>query len=211
MREFADSLKNKLSTILPGVIAQNKMLPSMRLPDELLDKNRTANRKHGAVLILLYEKDKNLHTCFIKRAEDGGTHSGQIGLPGGKHEQNDENCIQTALREAEEEIGINSCDVEVLGELTKLYIPVSNYSVLPVVGKLDYEPFFIPNKSEVNFVIEAKISELIDEKNLKIKEFNPHSMKITAPCFALNGHLIWGATAMIISEFLEVIKDIRIS
>ena len=203
MHQFVKTLRKELEKPLPGKKAQDKMLPSMRIQDGF----SSGRKKESAILILLYFVDNDLYTCLIKRANDGGAHSGQISFPGGKREETDRNDVHTATREAEEEVGVIGRDIKILGELTKLFIPISNFCVVPIVGYLPYRPTFIPDKTEVDFVIETKIKNLLDEEKQIVETFETQAFQITAPCFLLENHFVWGATAMIMSEFSEVVKS----
>lgn len=198
---FINRLKIELNKKLPGINSQNRMSSSIRFKG-----NRRLHTKKGSVLILIYPSANLIKTVFIKRTDDNSVHSGQIGLPGGKSENFDSSLIQTALREAKEEIGVNSEDIKVLGSLTSLYIPVSNYSILPVVGYLMYKPVFTPNQNEVKKIIEISLNELINPANKSVKVIKYDDITINAPYYNAKNHHIWGATAMILSEFLEIIE-----
>jgi 8-oxo-dGTP pyrophosphatase MutT (NUDIX family) len=201
--ESIERLRLELGKELPGKDVQYRMAPSARNPDMALPKNDLLRRNSG-VLILLYPFKNDVKIVFIKRACSGGPHSGQIALPGGKHEAIDKNLIQTALREAVEEIGVNHDDIIVLGTLTSLFIPVSNIAVLPVVGWCDHRPDFIKDNVEVDEILEINLNHLADLKNKMVKKIRVHDFEIDAPCYMINDYCIWGATAMIMSEFLEL-------
>jgi 8-oxo-dGTP pyrophosphatase MutT (NUDIX family) len=205
--ELCRKLSYRLSLPLPGIEAQLKMA---HLERRLNYSQRSVppHARIGSVLILLYEEDGELKTCFIERTTYDGVHSGQIAFPGGRKEEN-ETLVQAALREAEEEIGVKQNDVTVLGQLTELYIPPSNFLVHPFVGAIPYKPAFFPEPAEVAEVVEIKLDELSDaryrgEKKIKLS----NGMMVETPYFNLHGKTVWGATAMIISEFLEVMNGI---
>jgi 8-oxo-dGTP pyrophosphatase MutT (NUDIX family) len=164
--------------------------------------------KESAVLILLYEKDAETYLVLTERTIYDGKHSGQISLPGGKKDFTDINIEHTALRETYEEIGIHSNTIVVLGELSHLYIPVSNFIVFPFVAKLIGVPSFIKEEKEVNQILEVNLNELLNEKNVGEKEFyyKESDIRFNAPTYNVNGVVVWGATAMILSEFLEIVK-----
>ena len=146
---------------------------------------------------------------MMLRPEYGGVHSGQVSFPGGRVEKSDTGLVQTALRESNEELGIPQEKVEILGNLTELFIIASNFTVLPVVGSLDFRPEFIPDEREVVEIIETPISNLLDSKVIKERGFEVGAgYSINAPYFDINGHHVWGATAMMLSEFLTVYKDL---
>jgi 8-oxo-dGTP pyrophosphatase MutT (NUDIX family) len=205
-----DLIKSELNKPLPGLEVQLHMSPSSR-NQGMLNLNHEEKCKNSSVLILLYPKNKITHIVFIKRANSGGPHSGQIGLPGGKFELVDKDLIDTALRETEEEVGVKHEDVFVLGQLTSLFIPVSNISVLPVVGSINYCPEFVKQISEVDEIIEVPLHEFVKESNKFIKTFTIREFEIIAPCYYAKEHVIWGATAMIMSEFVELVNRIGIA
>jgi 8-oxo-dGTP pyrophosphatase MutT (NUDIX family) len=194
-------LKEELSRPLPGLEAQMRMAPSVIRPG----KTKLPLRNSG-VLVLLYPKEERLYTVFMKRPEYGGPHSGQISFPGGKSEKGDVSLTDTALRESHEEIGIPPASVEVLGTLTPLTIPISNYKLLPVVGFFHEKPYFITDPKEVVYLIEAEIDLLLKTGVEKREILILGNQSIEVPYYDIHGHHVWGATAMILSEFLEIIK-----
>ena len=150
---------------LPGFDAQLKMSPPFR-GKYTIDSLQNLNPKQSAVLILLYPKENNTHLVFIERAIDGKAHSGQIAFPGGKKENTDKNYIETALREANEEVGVNTSNIEIIGEITQLYVPVSNFIIQPVVAFTNQKPTFVPQQSEVKKIIEIPVEDFLkDIKN----------------------------------------------
>lgn len=202
--KFVNKLKREFNNKLPGFNSQIKAAPKSR--DDLNNLVETDDPKKSAVLILLYPENDKIYIPFIKRVTDGSMHSGQIAFPGGKFEQSDKNMKSTALREAEEEIGIDQNKVKVLKELTPLYIPVSNYLVWPYVGVADKMPDFVKSDSEVDVIFKVNIKELC-EANIVYKEFSVRNTSINAPFFILKDIEIWGATAMILSEFIDILRN----
>lgn len=200
--DFLKNLKEELKKDLPGEKAQIKMAPGIRNHFKPNEKTRKAG-----VLILLYPKNQDLYISFIQRTEYNGPHSGQISFPGGKSEKTDQDIVFTALRESNEEIGINTDDVNVLGQLTPLHIPVSNFVVYPTIGIYSVTPNFKIDPSEVKEVIEVKLQDLLDPNNCTSKEFRYGDLSFIAPIYNPNNVTIWGATAMILSEFLELIRE----
>lgn len=165
--------------------------------------------KKAGVLVLFYPDKGNTMLVFIRRAEYPGVHSGQISFPGGGREPQDASMTETALREAEEEIGINRRDVEVIGQLSDLFIPPSNFLVTPVVGYLDYRPAFHPDPGEVSGIIEISVADLLSERTVMEKEITVFpAMKLRVPCFYVNEQVIWGATAMMLSELLALLSPV---
>lgn len=207
LEEFSKKLKYRLSLPLPGIQAQLKMAhlerrinySHLKIPDYA---------RMGAVLILLFEEEGSLKTCLIERTQYDGVHSGQIAFPGGKKEP-DESLEETAVREAEEEIGVRQTDITLLGRLTELYIPPSNFLVHPFVGIIPYKPSFLLQPEEVAGLYEIKIDDLSDERLRGEKKITLGSgITVQTPFFGFQGKTVWGATAMIISEFLEVLEAI---
>ena len=199
--DFFENLKIELKKDLPGIKAQIKMAPSVRSHFKT-DKESTK----AGVLLLLYPKENDLYIAFIQRTEYNGPHSGQISFPGGKKEKSDKNIIETALRESQEEVGINPEHVEVIGELTPLHIPISNFIVYPVVGIYNSTPKFKIDPTEVERIIEIKINDFKNPENCNSKEFKYGDLSFTAPIYNPNNITIWGATAMILCEFLDILR-----
>ena len=202
------SFRDRLLKPLPGKEAQMTMMP--KLSDTTrFNLSSKGDAIPGGVLVLLYPYQGELHMPFMLRPDYGGVHSGQVSFPGGKKEDGDIDLIRTALRESNEELGIPDDKVEVIGILTELYIIASNYKVLPVVGFLDHRPSFNPDPREVVEIIEAPLSLLQSEHIIKEGPFMARSeFEIVAPYFDINNHRVWGATAMMLSEFLTVFKDL---
>jgi 8-oxo-dGTP pyrophosphatase MutT (NUDIX family) len=161
----------------------------------------------AGVLILMYPSEQCITLVFMKRSEYDGVHSGQISFPGGKKEEDDQDVMETAVREAEEEIGVNRRGINILGELTDLYIPPSHFRVTPTVAFTLSRPSFVPDPDEVAEIIEIKLPDLLSEDSLQRRDIDLGAgFTINAPCYYINNHVIWGATSMILTEFLEVLK-----
>lgn len=192
-------IKASLTHPLPGRTAQFRMAPSFRISM----KESEAGQRAG-VIILLYFQNNELFFPLIQRPEYNGAHSGQISFPGGKEDNEDQDIVDTALRECFEEIGISGKSIEVLGALTELYIPVSRYKVYPIVGFLKEPPVFKPDSQEVVSIIETPVSTLLNTATKKNKEVVYQGEEGTIPYFDIEGHMVWGATAMILSEFIEI-------
>lgn len=192
---------------LPGQEAQLKMAHTERRLN--LSKYRIpAHARRGSVLILLYEENDTIFIPLIQRNDYDGVHSGQISLPGGKFEPGDLELQNTALRETEEEIGLSRNSVKVIGKLTELYIPPSNFLVFPYMGTLQHAPVFIPDPKEVKSVIPFRLESLMDEKIIREKTIQlRNGMQIRTPYFDVEGQTVWGATAMILSEFKSLLYE----
>jgi 8-oxo-dGTP pyrophosphatase MutT (NUDIX family) len=203
---FLKKLSIQILEKLPGLQAQLKMAPPFR--GQLDAPNATT--KQSAVLLLLYKKNNTWHTVFIQRTENKSVHSAQISLPGGKYDITDFSKTYTALRETFEEIGIPITNIHVLGQLTPLYIPPSNFMATCIVAYLNTAPVFNINKNEVQAVIEIPLHQLLNPNNKTIKTVNKsddQSIVMQAPAYILKDtHFIWGATAMMLAEFEEIYK-----
>jgi 8-oxo-dGTP pyrophosphatase MutT (NUDIX family) len=205
--QFVHALTERVKLPLPGKKAQLKMASAIR--NKEVDFNYdTSTATMSSVLILLYPQLNKINTVFILRQTYEGVHSGQVSFPGGRIEENDKSLIDTALREAQEEVNVRSEKVKVLGSLSELFIPPSNYLVLPVLGYMENRPDLKPDTAEVSEIIEADISFLFDENKMNSKIIEIKGHKIEAPYFDVDGHVVWGATAMILSELKEVILSI---
>jgi 8-oxo-dGTP pyrophosphatase MutT (NUDIX family) len=186
---------------LPGKRAQYLMAPNDRDFKEIKNEIRIA-----AVMIILHKKTKKYYLTLIKRQEYDGPHSGQISFPGGKYEKKDENLLQTAIRETKEEIGVRINKTDVIGKLTPLLIPVSSIMVHPFIAFVERLDNYVLQKKEVNDVIEISLDDLLNPKNIKKDIKTRENKKIIIPYFYIKNCKIWGATAMILSELIEVIK-----
>ncbi|WP_321295355.1 CoA pyrophosphatase [Marinifilum fragile] len=202
LEQFTQQLNNELNNSLPGFDAQKIMSPSIR--EHALKKSDPSIARDSSVLLLFYPKDGQLYLPFIKRTSGNTSHSGQISLPGGKYEESDANRTVTAIRETNEELGVEYKKIKILGFLTELYIPVSNFMVLPVLGYCKERPDFKLNTFEVEEVIEMPVQELLSKENISKFSFTKNELTIHAPYFDAKGHKVWGATAMILSELREV-------
>ena len=206
--DFFEKLQMRLRQPLPGLKVQKEMSAYPRGRTGINFKYNGEPRE-SSVLIVLFQNEDDICFPMIQRPMYSGIHSGQIGLPGGKVEDQDKDRIETALRETEEEIGIKAGDVKVIGMLTELYVMASHYNVMPVVGYIPYRPDYIPDPEEVSRVIEGRTDDLISENNRKVKELLIQGKhKIVAPYFDIRNEIVWGATAMILNEFAVILKEI---
>jgi len=199
--KLIEDLKNILNEPLPGWAAQKRLMPEGRQLEIVSESLHPA-----AVLIALYQKDGDWVFPLIKRSSDGLAHSGQIALPGGRRNGAESN-IETALREAHEEVNIPPGNVEVIGQTSPLPIPVSNHLVQPIVGFMRTEPDLIPDPREVADIFNVSIWTLRD-KDIQFETRNFRGRDWDIPYFQINNHKIWGATAMILSEFRELLTHL---
>lgn len=199
-------LSTRLSEELPGKEAQREMASNLRDPYFPIPEDY----RESAVLALLYPHLENkLHIVFMKRTQDGRPHGGQISFPGGRIEESDLDNVYAALREAEEELSVPSNKVKVLGTMTEMYIPVSNFMVYPVVGFLSERPDFVPEPNEVDEIIEIQVDTFFDDSirqmyNVQVRP----QLYLNAPSFKINGNVIWGATAMMMNELIHVLRAV---
>lgn len=163
--------------------------------------------KLGSVLILLYEENGVIKFPLIKRSTYSGAHSAQVSLPGGKAEPN-EDVFAAAIREAEEEIGVNRNDIQIIGKLSNFDVLPSNFLVTPVVAYIDYVPTFVPDAHEVEKVIQAELLELLKDDAIKESEILAAGLyRMSAPHFLIEEEIVWGATAMMLNEFRSILKE----
>ena len=211
MDELTARLSERMNSPLPGLAAQLKMAGGLRKKAAASYKPDTSTARIGAVLIALYPENGVLRTVLMKRPDYEGTHSGQVSFPGGKLEESDNGIVEAALREAEEEVNIKPDDVKVIGQLTELYIPPSNFLVHPVLGVLKSRPNFIPDNHEVESIHTPELSYLFRDDIIGEKEIHLSAgFKFKTPYFKVDGHTVWGATAMMISELRDLFDDIPI-
>ncbi len=207
LAEISKTLRQRLSLPLPGSEAHNKMANAERRINNARFKIPDHPRK-SAVLIMLYETDNIIRFPLIVRPVYDGIHSGQVSLPGGGIEQGDDGLFATAVRETEEETGIFKNNVEIVGKLSELYIPPSNFLVSPFVGIHTSKPLFIPHTREVARIVEIKLEKIMDEKIIGEKNMRISSgVNVLTPYFDLDGLIVWGATAMILNELKSVLYE----
>lgn len=206
--EHIEWLRQRLQQPLPGFAAQERMMGRV-IPHP---PQVPVNAKLSAVLCLLYPERSGLHMLLMKRMEDGRAHSGQVSFPGGRYEPDvDKDMLATALREANEEVGIDPEEVDVIGALTSLYIPVSNFNVFPYVGFTREKPRLHLSIDEVSYTIETPVRHLLDDGNKMTTDVSspamPGLIKNVRAYKLQDEGIIWGATAMMISELEVVMKE----
>jgi 8-oxo-dGTP pyrophosphatase MutT (NUDIX family) len=208
--KFLTRFYQRLKEQLPGNAIQYLMAPAIRqpLPNDML---KGMNPKPSGVLILIYPHDNELFTVLEQRPSYTGPHSGQISLPGGKRETFDKTIVDTALREANEEIGINLDEIELIGSLSDLYIPPSNFCVSPAVAYSYKRPAFKIEPSEVVSLIEVPLKILTDKNIVKSKVMTlSGGFVIETPYYDIDSNVVWGATAMILSEFIYILNELQL-
>ena len=191
---------------LPGEKAHLELAPYRKNVKFNYEQNKP---KIASTLLLLYPKDNNVYFCLIERPEYEGTHSNQISFPGGKNE-NGETIKQTAIRETFEEVGIDPISINIIGEMTQVYVPPSNFLIHPFVGYLDLEPSFKADKREVKKIIEVNIEDLFSDEIIKNKKMTFNRKEgdfiLEVPYLDLNNEVVWGATSVILNEFRKMLQ-----
>lgn len=197
--KFPDWLSERLRQPLPGMNAQKKMMPmggADRFPIP-------ENTRKSSVLILLFPEKEDVFFLLIRRSIDGSVHSGQMALPGGKIEDFDTSPEAAALREAKEEIHLEGKNITILGRLSPLYIPVSKFEVIPIIGYQNARPQDIfPSEAEVAQILTISLTHHLSRKSIKeVDSSAKNGVKLSVPVYPIKGEqFIWGATAMILSE-----------
>lgn len=205
--KFIEELKLALKLPLPGSSAHDMLAPEHR--KSLLQHVNVSEARLSSVLILLFpDNNGKPNIVFTKRKVYIGVHSGQISFPGGKAEKTDKDLFDTALRETEEEIGIKRDDIKIIGVLSELYVPPSNFIIFPVIGITSYSPAFHPEEKEVDEVFTVPFDYFMSNSSLSSHIVKLQEMEtIQVPGFKINNNLLWGATAMIMSELIVVAKN----
>ena len=204
---FTSLLLSKIEEIPTlGLKAQLKMAPPQRFGTMKTLLAIPENVRYAAVMMLLYPIEGELHFCLIQRSNYAGKHSGQISFPGGKKEEEDVDYWATALRETQEEVGVDSSKVTLLKQLSSTYIPPSNFYVYPYMAYVASRPNFIPEKGEVAQVIEVPLNDLLKEASMQEGSITAsYSDEVVVPMFVFDSCDVWGATAMILAEAREMI------
>tara|TARA_R110002049_G_scaffold309272_1_gene519807 strand:- start:4966 stop:5607 length:642 start_codon:yes stop_codon:yes gene_type:complete len=208
--EFLKGISKIKNIPLPAESSQFKMAPPFRR--ELLERQKDAikNAKRAGVLALFYP-DLNGQTTLvlILRKTYKGVHSAQVGFPGGKIEKQDTSLQDAAVRETFEEIGVPMEQIEVVCQLSQVYIPPSNFYVQPFMGISKITPHFIKQDNEVEAVLEIPLHHFLDDTYVVTNKVSTsYSIDIEVPAFFLNNHIVWGATAMMLSEIKDLLKEL---
>ena len=204
-QQLIERLSIKISQPLPGNAAHAQLSPKSRLAtDEYLKQNPAY--KSGCVTILVYPDNNVIRLLLMERTDSNDAHSGQISFPGGKREMDDQSLQETALRETYEEVGIDPATIQLVGQLSDIYIPVSNYLVHPFIGYSNSIPEIKLNPLEVKSILTPSLDVFLTN-DLPRTRFESRAGWIEAPYYPYLNFKIWGATAMMIREFMDLIKD----
>ncbi|HAX94483.1 MAG TPA: hypothetical protein DCY25_11175 [Bacteroidales bacterium] len=204
MNEWRLIIENLLNNALPGENSHRKMLPPER--DLQIPNSNQVKILESGVLLMVIPSDNELYTCLIKRPGHMKIHAGQIGFPGGRQEPQDLSAQETAIRETYEEIGIDPGSIQVIGPLSPLYISVSNYRIHPFVAWTAPRPSFTLNPDEVEKLMFFPLLGHLKEQNREFRTLDTFSGKLSVPGIAFEDEFIWGATAMILCEFLDILS-----
>ncbi|MDG2343374.1 MAG: CoA pyrophosphatase [Flavobacteriales bacterium] len=205
-KETIHELYESFNRPLPGFEAHLELAPYRKKVELNIKKN---NPKIASTLLLLYPNHNDIYFCLIERQTYKGTHSNQISFPGGKNEIG-ETIKDTALRECNEEIGVQIDEINIIGELTQVYVPPSNFLIHPFVGYCDFKPNFKPNTREVKSIVEIRVNDLYKSELIKKTKmsFGPKDQRfqVDVPYMDLNNKIVWGATSVILNEFRKMSK-----
>jgi len=207
-RTLPDALRRRLIAPLPGIDAQMRMAPR---PVFRPDAAVTSTLRPAAALLLLYEHNDTWHVPLTVRGSGLRHHTGQVSLPGGRLDHPGESVEEAALREAHEEVGVRPSDVDVLGRLTPIPVVVSGHLLQPVIGVASQRPAFVVAEPEVERLIEMPLNRLLEKDAVAWEErmrILPPGGMMNVPYFAVEGARVWGATAMVLAEFIAVIEEL---
>lgn len=218
MRDYSDIIENHGRLLehlqqatrfsLPGQEAQFKAVPPNRPKTNLEEAKQLDSTRNAAVMVLVHPVQNIPHLALIRRKEYPGVHSGQISFPGGKSELEDRDLLQTAERETSEEIGVVESAYSIWTQLTEVYIPPSKFLVQPYVALAQEELQFIKEEREVEEVLSAPLSLFMGADSMEDHTLDIGGMRYTVPVYKFEDHVIWGATAMMISELADLIRSV---
>jgi 8-oxo-dGTP pyrophosphatase MutT (NUDIX family) len=207
---FLESVVKIKHLELFGERSHAKMSPPYRLELAEKMKEKAKSAKKAAVLALFYPNTSGeTYLVLILRKTYKGVHSAQVGFPGGKYEDEDKDLMQTAIRETEEEVGVPESMVEVIKTMSPMYIPPSNFMVHPYLAVSESTPNFVKQDDEVEAVIEVRLVDFLAEiNNITTRVPTSFNVEVDVPAFKLNDHIVWGATAMMLSELKDLLKQV---
>ncbi|MBC3846836.1 CoA pyrophosphatase [Winogradskyella echinorum] len=208
--QFLESVVKIKHLDLFGETSHAKMSPPYRLELAEKMKEKAKSAKKAGVMSLFYPNaEDETYLVLILRKTYKGVHSAQVGFPGGRYEKEDDNLMVTAIRETEEEVGVPESLVEIIKTMSPLYIPPSNFIVHPYVAVSKTTPIFIKQETEVEDIIEVKLKDFLDEANcITTRVSTSFNVEVDVPAFKLNGHIVWGATAMMLGEIKDLLKQV---
>ena len=208
-QEFLEYVPKLMVAELPAEISHIKMAPLERIESLKNFDIGIKKPKIAAVMMLFYPKNGITHLVLIVRNSYKGVHSAQIAFPGGKYEAHDEIFENTALRETHEEVGIHPNSMEIIKTFTPMYIPPSDFMVHPFLAICKEEIVFIPDTKEVANIIELPLTVFLSDTIITDAKLNTsYANDITVPAFKIEEHIVWGATAMMLSELKDVLKGV---
>ncbi len=208
-QDFLEYVPKLIEVELPASEAHYKMAPLERIIELNTAEIENKNPKKAAVMMLFYPKNGRTHLVLIVRNSYEGVHSAQIAFPGGKYEIEDLTFENTALRETHEEIGIHPKSIQIIMPFTPIYIPPSNFMVYPFLGLSNEELVFAPDSNEVSKIIELPMSVFLDDNTVvNTTMTTSYAKNIDIPAFKIEEHIVWGATAMMLSELKDVFKKV---
>ncbi len=207
--DFSQQLVKIKNLPLPGTPSHNKMAPEIRIRELREGFNPGRPPRKAGVMAIFYPRHHQTYFLLIHRKTYEGVHSNQVGFPGGKAENQDKDLLETALRETFEEVGVRPGEIEVIRPISKIYIPPSNFEVQPFLGICQNALPFVVQEDEVEALVEIALPDLMDDKNLVTQILSTsYAKNIEVPAFRLNGHIVWGATGMMLNEIREIFKQV---
>ncbi len=200
-------LSNLSNLSLPGERAQFEMAPVERIKNLKITDIAANNPREAGVVGLFYPSvEQEAMLVLILRKTYKGVHSNQVGFPGGKREIFDDDIEATALRETEEEVGLSREHIILVKKMTKVYVPPSNFWVQPFMGFTEFTPTFIPEEAEVEAILEVKVSDFLAKESIVVQKITTsYAVDLDVPAFMLNKNVVWGATAMMLSEMKNIL------
>ncbi|RME09201.1 MAG: CoA pyrophosphatase [Ardenticatenia bacterium] len=206
--QLIEQLQERLRHPLPGLQAHLTMAPSSRAtPESLLVQGKPC--REAAVLVLLFPVDGAPHTLLTVRRAHLSHHAGQVSFPGGRCEEG-ETFAQTALREAHEEIGLSAESVNLIGTLSPIYVPPSNFCVYPQVALADTPPHVLSESDEVQCVLFVPLAHFLTPRHIGIERWNLRDAPVHVPVYYVEPYKVWGATAMILAELLTILRELNL-